>query len=73
MSRAGRALLDWSLRDLATATGLNFTTVARFERTGRARKETLRRISEGLSQNGIELLSSERLQGVMVISPESAQ
>lgn len=67
--RAGRALLSWTIRDLAGAAGVNVTTVARYEVSGRARPDTLRKLKAALETHGVELVASARVAGALRVEP----
>ncbi|MGZ8417700.1 MAG: helix-turn-helix transcriptional regulator [Methyloceanibacter sp.] len=60
-SRAARGLLDWTLRDLAEAAGINHNTVNSFE-TGRyaGSPETIAAMRKALEKAGIEFTNGKR-------------
>ncbi len=61
--RAGRALLDWTLEDLARASGLSRTSLNTFEQgTSNAKADTYRMIREAFERAGVEFLGSEGLR-----------
>ena len=56
-SRAGRAMLDWSLDELATHSGIAKRTIIRFEgATGETRPSTLTAIRTALEAAGVEFI-----------------
>lgn len=67
-SRAARGLLNWTLKDLAEAAGVNFTTISRFEGGQSARPATMARILAAFEANGVELVNSPRLDGAVLVS-----
>ena len=52
-SRAARALLGWSGRDLAEASKVHFTTLSRFERGGDAYRSTVDALRAALEAAGV--------------------
>ncbi len=72
-SRAARGLLNWSLRDLAEAAGVNFTTISRFESGQAARSATLARIVTAFETNGVELIGTPRLTGAVLIRSQDGK
>jgi len=57
--RAGRGILQWSMRDLASESGLSFTTIALFERKGSAREKTEKAILDAFSRHNVEITNGE--------------
>lgn len=65
--RAGRALLDWSLKDLAEKSGVAFTTISQFENGRPAHRTTQRRLTKALEQNGVKLLAEAGWTGAVLL------
>ncbi len=58
--RMARAALDWSLEDLAQASGLNRNMIASFERgIYEADAQTLAKVRASLETGGVEFLMGE--------------
>lgn len=53
--RAARAILKWSIRDLASVAGLAFSTIYLFERNGRANAGTVSKIVETFAEHNVEI------------------
>lgn len=65
--RAGRALADWSIRDLAKAAGVSPTTVLTLEQGSTALKaETYEKIRKAFGDVGIELIISRSRLGAVL-------
>ncbi|WP_432807271.1 GAF domain-containing protein [Microvirga terrae] len=62
--RAGRALLNWSVRELAEASGVSPMTVKRIEAQGgdTVRRESLKAVEQALNQAGISFRSSSHFR-----------
>lgn len=58
-SRAGRALLKWSIRELADNADLAFSTVFKFEDTGKGSKKTQKKIKSALEKWGVLITNRE--------------
>lgn len=58
-NRAARAMLKWSVRDLAEKAGIAFSTVHRFETTGTATKSTKEKIKAAYAANGVEITNGD--------------
>lgn len=54
-NRAARAILRWSVRDLAEMAGIAFTTVHRFETTGVATETTREKIRAAYTAHNVEI------------------
>ncbi len=54
-NRAARAILKWSVRDLADAAGIAFSTVHLFEKTGKASGTTVEKIVDAFARNNVEI------------------
>ena len=65
--RAGRALLDWSLKDLAEKSGVAFTTISQFENGRPAHGTTQQRLTKALEQNGVKLLAEAGWTGAVLL------
>ena len=57
--RAARAILGWSLRDLADQTGLSFSTIAKIENGASPREKTESAIIEAFSRNKVEITNGD--------------
>lgn len=55
-NRAARAILKWSVRDLADKAGIAFTTVNRFELSGTATETTKSKMLAAYEAEGVEIL-----------------
>lgn len=55
-SRAGRAILEWSVRDLCREAGVSPNTVGRLESGSGIGTEPTQRIAEAFGAHGVELL-----------------
>lgn len=53
LCRAARALFDWSRSDLAEKAGVSTPVVVKYERGGNLREETLAKLVEAFSANGV--------------------
>ena len=58
-NRAARAILRWSVRDLAEKAGIAFTTVHRFETTGTATETTKDKIKSAYAAHDVEITNGE--------------
>ncbi|APO67265.1 hypothetical protein IE4872_CH01623 [Rhizobium gallicum] len=58
-NRAARAILKWSVRELADAAGIAFTTVHRFESTGTATETTKEKIKAAYAAHNVEITNGE--------------
>lgn len=58
-NRAARAILKWSVRDLASAAGVAFTTVHRFESTGIATDTTKDKIVAAFALHRVEITNGD--------------
>lgn len=61
--RAGRAILKWSMRDLADRSGVAWTTINRLEGGVSARDATAAKIVAAFQAHGVELLDSDDRTG----------
>lgn len=57
--RAGRAILKWSIRELANEAGIAFSTVHLFEKNGTARDATQQAIEKAFKQNNVEIINGQ--------------
>lgn len=65
--RAARALLGWSIRDLASAAGVSPTTVLALEQGGAsARPETLTKICDSFAAKGVSLIVQRTRSGAVI-------
>lgn len=58
-NRAARAILKWSVRDLAEAAGVAFTTVHRFESTGVATETTKAKLVAAYAAESVEITNGD--------------
>lgn len=58
-NRAARAILRWSVRDLANRAGIAFSTVHRFETTGVATETTKEKIKAAYATHNVEITNDE--------------
>lgn len=56
--RAGRAILKWSMRDLAVRSGVAWTTINRLEGGTGARDATAAKIVAAFQAHGVELVDT---------------
>jgi hypothetical protein len=70
--RAARALLNWSVRDLAGASGVSPTTVKRIEAGGanQVRRDSLDAVRHALERAGLDLIHTSGTQGGVRFRPE---
>lgn len=55
-NRAARAILKWTVRDLADKAGIAFSTVHRFEVSGTATETTKGKIIAAYEAQGVEII-----------------
>jgi len=65
--RAGRAILKWSMRDLAEHSGVAWTTINRIEAGTEARDTTAAKIIEAFADRGVELVTNNDRTGAILI------
>jgi hypothetical protein len=58
-NRAARAILRWSVRDLADRAGIAFSTVHRFETTGVATETTKEKIKAAYAVHNVEITNGD--------------
>lgn len=58
-NRAARAILKWSVRDLADHAGIAFSTVHRFETTGAATETTKEKIKAAYAAHDVEITNGD--------------
>ena len=58
-NRAARAILKWSVRELADAAGLAFSTVHLFEKNGSASETTVRKILAAFEAKNVEITNGD--------------
>lgn len=56
--RAGRALLDWSIPDLASAAGVGVMTVKRFEAGQTISASSIDKLKQAFTATGVALISA---------------
>lgn len=67
-SRAGRALLAWSMRDLAGAARVSLGAVNRFESGAcEPRRSTMERISAAFAAEGVDLVAEPDRTGAVLV------
>lgn len=66
-ARAARALLGWTLQDLAKASAVSFETLSRFENGRPLRATTAARISAALEAQGVELVADDDRTGAVIV------
>jgi len=65
--RAGRALLDWSMRDLASAAQVSVTTVLKIEQGSEStRSETFQKIQAAFAARGVDLIVQRAKSGAIL-------
>ena len=65
--RAGRAILKWSMRELAEQSGVAWTTINRLESGVAAREATASKIVAAFQAHGVELIAEDSRTGAVVI------
>jgi hypothetical protein len=65
--RAGRALLNWGVRDLAAKAGLAWTTVSQFENGRPLRPTSAAKIVAALQAEGVELVAEDERTGALLV------
>lgn len=58
-NRAARAILRWSVRELAQNAGIAWTTVHRFEKTGAANDSTKAKIVAAYAAHNVEITNGD--------------
>lgn len=58
-NRAARAILKWSVRDVAENAGIAFSTVHRFETTGIASEATKEKIKAAYAAHDVEITNGD--------------
>lgn len=57
--RAGRALLKWSMRDLAAASGVSLPTLLKLENDGQVSAETAEKVTAAFESKGVEITNGD--------------
>lgn len=57
--RAARALLRWTMRDLAAHSGVSLPTILKLENDGAVSADTEGRITAALERHGVEITNGE--------------
>lgn len=70
-NRAARAILKWSVRELAEHAGIAFTTVHRFETTGVATETTKDKIKAAYAARNVEITNGDGTGARLVRKPTS--
>lgn len=71
-NRAARAILKWSVRELAEHAGIAFTTVHRFETTGIATDTTKEKIKAAYAVHGVEITNGEFTGARLRLKPKGS-
>ena len=58
-NRAARAIMKWSIRDLAEQAGIAFSTVHLFEKNGTASETTKQKIKDAYARFNVEITNGE--------------
>jgi transcriptional regulator with XRE-family HTH domain len=66
-SRAGRGLLNWTLKDLAERAGVAFTTISQFENGRPSYGSTAAKIAAALEAHGVEVIADEERTGAVLV------
>lgn len=66
-NRAARAILKWSVRDLADSAGIAFTTVHRFETTGNATDTTKAKIVAAFEGQRVAIINDDEGTGAKLL------
>ncbi|HYF22338.1 MAG TPA: helix-turn-helix transcriptional regulator [Caulobacteraceae bacterium] len=64
-SRAARALLKWSVQDLAAAAGVSASTVTQLEAGRTVRREVETKVFAALTREGVRIVSDEGVGAVL--------
>ena len=70
-NRAARGILQWSVRDLAEKSGVAFSTVHRFEKSGVATETTKAKIMAAYEAESVEITNGDGT-GARLIKPKGA-
>lgn len=65
--RAARAILKWSMRDLAQASGVSWTTINRLEAGTPPRAGTATKIQLAFSAQMVELVLEDKRTGAVIV------
>ncbi|OYU68768.1 MAG: hypothetical protein CFE28_01405 [Alphaproteobacteria bacterium PA2] len=65
--RAGRAILKWSMRDLAEHSGVAWTTINRLEAGTEARATTAEKIVAAFESHGVEVSTDADKTGAVLV------
>ena len=65
--RAGRAILKWSMRDLAERAGVAWTTINRLEAGTAAREATAGKLVAAFASEGVELIADQDRTGACLV------
>ena len=71
--RAGRALLKWSMRDLADKSGVSWTTINRLEAGAAPRLATAAKITAAFAAEGVELVLEPSRAGAVIVHARRRQ
>lgn len=68
-NRAARAILKWSVRDLAERAGIAFSTVHRFESSGSATASTKEKIKAAFAEYDVEITNGDYTGARLLLKP----
>lgn len=72
-NRAARAILKWSVRELAAEAGVAFTTVHRFETTGIATDTTKAKLVAAYAARSVEITNGDGTGARLLLKPKGAE
>lgn len=65
--RAARGLLNWGVRDLASASGVAFTSISQFENGRPMRRSTSLKLIAALEAQGVEFILEPARSGAALV------
>lgn len=69
-NRAARAILQWSVRDLADKAGVAFSTVHRLEKTGKCSATVEQKIIAAFAVENVEITNGQGTGARLVVAPD---
>lgn len=69
--RAGRALLKWTMRDLAGASGVSLPTLLKLENDGQVSPDTAAKVCAAFEARGVEITNGNGTGARLRYSPEA--
>lgn len=69
--RAGRALLKWSMRDLASASGVSLPTLLKLENDAQVSAETAEKVAAAFEARGVEITNGNGTGARLRFSPDA--